>query len=152
MRDREQINVECRVFTRYLTGQIPDSCIAEKYAAAYLPGKPLSGNLQSCFDALLVRLANIHPLFTRAVDAFTRFFYTDSTLSKRLIILLAILESRALTAVELDYPDKTTFVGFLFSMVTQIIVFSILLGIATLFLLPLKLLLGRKPVKKQGSA
>jgi len=149
MRDREQISVECGVFTRYLTGQMPDSCIVEKYAAAFLPGKPLNGNMQSCFDALLVRFAIIHPLFTRTADAFSRFFYTGSTLSKRLIILLAILESRASTVVVLDNPDKTTYAGFLFSMVMQFIVFAILLGIAMIFLLPLKLLLGRKPVKNR---
>ena len=147
MRDKEQINAECSAFNRYLTGQLPDSCTAEKYAAAFLPGQPLSEDLRSGFDALLVRLAVIHPLFTRAVDAFSRFFYAGSTLSKRLIILLAILESRASTAVELDYPDKTTFLGFLFSTAMQFTVFTILLGVATLFLFPLKLLLGRQPVK-----
>ena len=147
MRDKGQINAECHVFTRYLTGQLPDSYIAEKYAAAFLPGQPLSEDLQSGFDALLVRLAVIHPFFTRAVDAFSRFFYAGSTLSKRLIILLAILESQASTAVELDYPDKATFAGFLFSMAMQFTVFIILLGVATIFLLPLKLLFGRQPVK-----
>jgi hypothetical protein len=147
MRNQEKIDVECRVFTRYLTGQLPDSYIAEKYAAAFLPGQPLSKGLQSGFDALLVRLAVIHPLITRAVDAFARFFYTNSTLSKRLIILLAILESQASTAVRLDYPDKTVFAGFMLSAAMQLTVFAILLGIATLFLLPLKLLLGRQPVK-----
>jgi len=147
MRDKGQINAECSVFTRYLTGQLPDSCTAEKYAAAFIPGQPLGKDLQSGFDALLVRLAVIHPLFTRAVDAFSRFFYAGSTLSKRLILLLAILESRASTAVELDYPDNTTFAGFMFSVAMQFAVFTILLGVATLFLLPLKLLFGRQPVK-----
>ena len=147
MSNQEKINVECRVFTRYLTGQLPDSYIAEKYAAAFSPGQPLSQGLQSDFDAWLVRLAVIHPLITRAVDAFSRFFYTNSSLSKRLVILLAILESQASTAVRLDYPDKTTIMGFVFSAAMQLTVFAILLGIATLFLLPLKLLLGRQPVK-----
>ena len=147
MGDDEQIDIECRVFTRYLTGQLPNRYIAEKYAAAFLPGQPLSGGLQSGFDALLVRLAAIHPLIARAADAFARFFYPNSTLSKRLIILLALLESQASTAVELDYPDKTTFSVFLFSMAIQFTVFIILLGVATIFLLPLKLLFGRQPVK-----
>jgi len=147
MRDKEQINAECSVFNRYLTGQLPDAYTAGKYAAAFLSGQPLSEELQSGFDALLVRLAVIHPLFTRAADAFSRFFYAGSTLSKRLILLLAILESRASTAVELDSPDKTTFAGFLFSMALQFTVFVILLVVATPFLLPLKMLLGRQPVR-----
>lgn len=147
MRNKEQINTECSVFSRYLTGQLPDSYIAEKYAAAFSPGEPLSQELQSGFDALLVRLAVIHPLITRAVDAFSRFFYTNSSLSKRLVILLALLESQASTASALDYPDKTSFAGFVLSAAVQLTVFVVLLGIATLFLFPLKLLLGRQPVK-----
>ncbi len=147
MHERERINVECGVFTRYLTGQLPDRYISRKYAEAFYYGQPLSWGLQSGFDVLLVRLAVIHPLITRAVDAFSRYFYTHSTLRKRLIMLLAILESQASTAVRLDHPDKTTILGFILSMAIEVTVFAILFAIAVLFLLPLKLLLVRQPAK-----
>jgi len=147
MGDDERVNVECRVFTRYLTGQLPDRYISKKYAEAFSSGQPLSRDLQSGFDALLVRLASIHPLLVRAVDAFSRLFYKDSTLRKRLVLLLALLESQASSAVVIDHPDQTTITGFVFTMAVQLLVFSVLLGVATLFLLPLRLLLGRQPVK-----
>ncbi len=147
MHGDKRINTECRVFCRYLTGQLPDPYISRKYAEAFSPRQPLSRDLQSEFDALLVRLAVIHPLFTRTVDIFSRIFYTDSTLRKRLVLLLALLEIQSSTAVELDYPDKTTITGFMFAMTIQVTVSAVLLGIAVPFLLPLKLLLGRQPVK-----
>lgn len=147
MHDDERIISECRVFCRYLTGQLPDRYISRKYAEAFSPRQPLSQDLQSGFDALLVRLAVIHPLFTRTVDVFSRIFYTDSSLRKRLVLLLALLESQASTAVVLDYPDKTTITGFMFAMTIQVTVSVLLLGLAMLILLPLKLLLGRQPVK-----
>ena len=146
MYNDERINVECRVFTRYLIGKLPDQYISAKYATAFLPGKPLSEGLQSSFDVLLIRLAVIHPLLTHAVDAFSRFFYTDSTLRKRLIMLLALLESQASTAVEFDYPVKTGIIASILSMVIPLTIFAILFGITTLFLLPLKLLSRRQSV------
>lgn len=147
MHGSKRINAECRVYTRYLTGQLPDDYISKKYAEALSPGQPLGQGLQVRFDALLLRLAAIHPLFTRAVDAFSRFFYTNSTLRKRLIMLLALLETQAATAAELDYPDKAGMTEFMLAMIMQLTVFAILLGVATLFLLPLKLLFGKQPVK-----
>jgi len=147
MGDAERINAECRVLTRYLTGQLPDRYISKKYAEAFSSGQPLSRDLQSGFDALLVRLAFIHPLFVRAADAFSRLFYKDSTLRKRLVLLLALLESQASSAVVIDRPDQTAIMGFVFTMAVQFLVFAVLLGVATLFLFPLKLLLGRQPAK-----
>ena len=142
----DKINTECKVFTRYLMGQLPDKYIREKYTTAFSPGQPLCKDLQSGFDALLIKLAVIHPLFTHAIDAFSRFFYNDSTLRKRLIMLLALLESQASTSAEMEYPLKTGFTASILSMVLPLTLFSILLGIATITLLPLKLVLRRRSV------
>lgn len=144
MYDSKQIDIECRVFTRYLTGSLPNRYISEKYAEVFCSGQPLDPDPQTEFDSLLLYLATLHPFLTRAVDAFSRFFYTGSAVRKRLIVLLALLESQASTSVDLDCPDKNVFTGFIPGMVIQLTAFALLLGIATLFLLPLKLLLGRQ--------
>lgn len=142
----DQINTECKVFTQYLMGHLPDKYILEKYSTAFSPGQPLGEDLQSNFDTLLIKLAVIHPLFTHAIDAFSRFFYNDSTLRKRLILLLALLESQASTSAEMDYPLKTGFMISILSMVLPLTQFFIFLIIATITLLPLKLLMKRSSV------
>lgn len=132
---------ECRVFTRYLADQLPDDYILDKYAQAFEAGQPLHNMAESAFDRLLVRLAATHPVMTQASDIYSRFFYSDSPLRKRLVLLLALLESRAPTAAGFDTPTHTGLPGLVLGMTLHGVGSGVLLVLATLTLLPARLLM-----------
>ena len=106
---------ECRIFTRYLIDREPDTFVSSRYAAAFKKAQQ-SLAAQSGFDRLLLSLARIHPLLTRAVDVYSRFFTPASAVRRRLVMLLAIIESSASTTIQLERPDHTSLSGFVLGM------------------------------------
>lgn len=144
MADRNRLEAECRVFTRYLADQLPDSYILKKYSDALLDKQPAAFQPQSAFDALLLKLAMIHPWMTRANDIYSRFFFSDSVLRKKLVLLLAILETREPTASHLDAPVRTSLIRFLLLFTGQAIIAGLLLVLSTLTLTPARLLMANK--------
>lgn len=83
---------ECRVFARYLLRCEPDAYIVNHYATACTT---LGLRPSSSFDRTLLSFARIGPLFTRLADSYASLFFRSSTLRKRLVLLLALLETRA---------------------------------------------------------
>jgi hypothetical protein len=144
MPDIDSTAAECRVFTRYLIGHLPDAYISRKYAQAFEPGYPLAGAAASGFDALLLKLAVLHPLLTRTADIYSRFFRPASAVRKRLVLLLALLESWAATAGMLDSTRRTGFVRFVIVLLADAGLSAVLLIVAAPFLLPAQLLSGAR--------
>lgn len=133
---------ECRVFTRYLIGRLPDDYIQRKYAQAFEPGQPLGTSVATGFDAWLLKLAVLHPLLTRTTDIYSRFFRPASVVRTRLVLLLALLESWATTAATLDSTQRSGMVSFTVVLLAEAGLSAMLLLAATPFLLPAQLLLG----------
>jgi len=148
--DTDSSAAECRVFTRYLISRLPDAYILRKYAQAFEPGFPLGGEACSGFDALLLKLAVLHPLLTRTADIYSRFFRPASAVRKRLVLLLALLESWAATAETLDSTRRTGFVRFVIVLLADAGLSAVLLLVAAPFLLPAQLVLGAGTGKVQG--
>jgi len=84
---------EAAVFGRYLAGAPATATQARHYAAAQvaLPGSP------SRFERVQLAFARMHPVLTRAADAYGRIAAPRSLLRHKLVLLLAILESSAPT-------------------------------------------------------
>lgn len=84
---------ECDVFCRYLIGQVPGEYIRSKYrefhhlavAEKYLPARP--------FDEALLWVARWSPHATRLADGYARIAFPSAVLRKKLVLVLAILES-----------------------------------------------------------
>lgn len=87
----QRLERECRVFTRYLAGREPTPYVIEKYRAAH--AVDASYRTDSAFDGRLVAVARLHPLLAWLVDAAARFLAPRGTLRKKLVLLLAILET-----------------------------------------------------------
>lgn len=147
--DTQKIIDECDIFTRYLMGASPDQYICNKYIEAFLPdqalGKDIEKTKSSSFDKLLLKLATIHPVCTRAIDIYSRFFYADSNLRKRLVLLLAILESYSSSYNKLDslQPNGNVFFASI-SLVCHSLFSAFLLIVVTPLLLPLQMVLHKK--------
>lgn len=107
------LDAEARCFGRYLLGQTPNDYAVAKYRYYHdtlrsqlgdqrvyeLPDQPgdrigdESGGSGDRFDRFLLGVARRHPWLTRMADAYGRFFRPRGLLRKKLVLLLAILES-----------------------------------------------------------
>jgi hypothetical protein len=87
------IERECRVFTEHLIGQAPDPYILRKYGEAHTSESVYTGG--SRFDAFLVNVASTHRMLAKLADSYARIFFPTALLRKKLILLLAILETSA---------------------------------------------------------
>ena len=84
---------ECRVFTRYLIGRSPEPYVVTKYVDAHRIVATYSS--EDRFGRALTSVARIHPMVARSADAYAGLFAPRSLLRKKLVLLLAILETCA---------------------------------------------------------
>jgi NADH dehydrogenase len=139
---------ECEVFSRYLLSRPPDAYLLRKYCEASSFGEPAGE--RSPFEDLLLRLATLHPLLTRAVDAYARWFCPRALVRKKLILVLAIAESWAPSYVELDRADGGGRLMFVARLSAHAIASGLLLLLAVLLLQPMRLLLRAR--RKSGGS
>ncbi len=93
---------ECRVFTQHLIGLAPTPYTGQVYAKAHTASARFTA--QSTLDAVLVALARRHWLVARVVDGYARLLSPNGLLRRKLILLLAILETSAPHYRQIDAP------------------------------------------------
>ena len=88
-----QLERECRVFTRHLIGSDPGDYVTARYVDAHRvrPGFAPHSRL----DLFLCSFAGASPVTARLADAWAAVFAPGSTLRRKLVLLLAMLESSA---------------------------------------------------------
>jgi len=102
--DREMtLRRECEVFSRYLLGRSPDGYTINKYVEANRARDLADPAGTDRFGERLLRIASKAPILARLADAFAAVFARRSLLRKKLVLLIAILESSR-TASELFGP------------------------------------------------
>lgn len=143
MADARDPGHECDVFARYLTGHAAEDYVRDKYREAFTTAQGSRLAARGRFDRLLLVLAGRHPLLTRVADLHSRFFCPASAVRRRLVMLLALLESDAVSIARLDVPTCGGLAGFVVGMGVRGTVSLLLLLPALPVLLPLQLLLGR---------
>lgn len=87
---RAGLERECRTFTRYLVGSDPTPYVIGTYCDAHTASSAFAGDR---FDHRLTTAARLHPVVTFIADAYARFFAPRGGFRKKLILLLAILET-----------------------------------------------------------
>jgi hypothetical protein len=102
--DARQIAAECDVLCRYLIGREPTEHARAQYVAAHELASPANPH-ESQTDLLLVRLARGGPRRAALADAYAAAFLRNSTVRRKVILLLAILESAAPSS---DWVDTVT--------------------------------------------
>ena len=138
--DKDVLDHECVVFCQYLVGQEPTHYVKEKYREAHR-GMTLShSDTWNRFDRILVRIAGIRPWATKLIDVYTRALQPYSLVRKKLILLLAILESCAPTHEYLDRVDSANVVRILIAAFRRCFTFVFLLMVVALLLVPLSLM------------
>lgn len=128
------VAAECRVFARYLTGADPSpyvlACYARGLAAASAgaPGDRL--------DAALLAGARRGPWAARSADAYARFVRPFGPLRRRLVLLLAVLETAPGTSGAIHAADTGGPVPTLLRLAAEGLVFALALATGIVRFLP----------------
>jgi hypothetical protein len=136
---------ECRTFCRYLINQTPNHYVLQKYRDGHRAGGLRRDFTPNRFDQTLVRIAAINTFATRIVDTYTRAFFKTALIRKKLVLLLAILESCAPTHSGLDAAESCTRPMLFMSLLQKLLMFSMVLFFSAIVLAPLRLALGKTP-------
>jgi hypothetical protein len=90
---RSRLSAECDVFCRYLADRPAPREVVSAYRRAHECGVVSFDCSGPAIDCALLRIARRSPLLTRAADAYAVTFAKSSLLRRKLVLLLAILES-----------------------------------------------------------
>jgi hypothetical protein len=108
----------------------------QKYHEAHETGSVTIGATSRPVDRLIIAFAKIHPAATRIADCYAALFLREGVLRRKLVVLLAILESCAPSYSRLDNVDETLPSLMVLSMIKSVCASGLLLLIAVLTFLP----------------
>jgi hypothetical protein len=137
MSEHTELAREVDVFCRYLCGAPAGEYVLAQYLGAHAAGVVELPSTTS-FDRALVRMARASPALTRALDAYARVFANGGLLRRKLVLLLAILETKSPTAEQLDAPTEGSRAGMLARMAWLGVVFAVLVVATALALVPVR--------------
>ena len=128
--------LECKIFCDYLVRQNSDTYITQKYQSAHqLDVIPVS-KTDLPFDRWLMMVARTHPFMTRLADSYCSVLFPNSVLRKKLVLLVAILESSKYCQDFSDMPEPSTKMTFLARCIVEGMVYVAILSLAFISLFP----------------
>lgn len=135
----QQLQRECRVFTRHLIGQVPGDYVTGRYLDAHRVRPDFTPH--SRFDRFLCGFARRSPVMARFADAFAVVFAPGSVLRRKLVLLLAMLESTAPHYRRLEEVSSNRALAFA-GLFARGMLAALVLLLSLLVFLPARLLLG----------
>ena len=133
---------ECRTFTRYLVRRDPTPYVIGKYAAAHTASPAMAqaeGKGSSRFDVRLTAIARRHPLLAVMADAYARIFAPRGLLRKKLVLLLAIIETSPVLFPEVDLVRTPPVALQAVALGVRFALFAVALLVGTIIVLPLRI-------------
>ena len=131
---------ECRVFTRHLIGTDPGDYVVARYVEAHR-ARPVFTPI-SRMDRFLCAFAGTAPVMTRFADAWSAVFAPTSVLRRKLILLLAMLESTAPHYRRLEVVPSARAAAFTSLFLRGVLAVLVLL-VSLLVFGPARLVLGK---------
>jgi len=138
--DFSALNDECHVFTYYLINQRPNGYVLNKYRDAHRASDAFHNPDTNPFDTFLVSISTTSPFVTKLVDSYTSVFFRRSVVRKKMVLLLAIIESCAPTHSHLDSPDPCAKTTLWIRMVRRGIASVLTLFLSMVLLMPFQLI------------
>ena len=139
MRDDDRLARECSVFCRYLCGAEPSDYVRAKYRAAHEVGAVEPAGGATSFDRALVAIARGGTWSTRAMDSYSRVFANGGLLRRKLVLVLALLETKSPTDSAVDAPTSSSKFAFLASIAWLGLTFALTVAVTAIALLPVRL-------------
>lgn len=87
-----ELQRECDLFHRFLTGDVPSDYLKEQYVRYHERPDARTNVPGNRFDGVLLSLSRLSPAATRLVDAYTSVFRRRSIVRKKLVLMVALLE------------------------------------------------------------
>jgi hypothetical protein len=134
-----ELERECRTFAGYLVAAQPNAYVRRKYIEAH--SHSLAGGDR--FDELLIRVARRGRVGVKLADSYARVFAPRALVRKKLVVLLAILETCAPSFRLIDDLDSNSRIVLLLRVSGRAAGFVVALAAAISFLFPAQLVLGR---------
>jgi nucleoside-diphosphate-sugar epimerase len=134
-RSRNSLKQECIKFTKYLINCKPNSYIEKKYIEGHKYNQ--IENYINRFDTFLIKVTNKNTFMLRISDIYTAVFYRKAVLRKKLILLLAILESCPTTYSKIDSVNTDSKFSLFIKTLQKTLVFLTLLFVSSILLLPI---------------
>jgi len=130
---------ECKTFCKYLSGIKANDYVIEKYLKYHSISKIEEINKPPIFDNLLLKIARIHPVFTKFIDIYTKFLKPQTIFRFKLSYLLAILEVSSPYYEKIDFTKGIGKLNFLILLGLKGGLFGLQLILSIIFLLPFDL-------------
>jgi hypothetical protein len=127
------------VFTRYLIGIDAPPIVLDAYQRAHDRGSVVTGSQETSLDCALLRLARLGAAGTRAADAYAALFARTSVLRRKLVLLVAILESWRRSADLIDTATSESIAGLVLSTAGRALRSAAAAAMAAVVLVPLRI-------------
>lgn len=114
---------ECELFARYLTDEPPADYARERYRAAHRPGAEgdVGAGPVDAEDARLLSYARAGGVRLRMADVYARFVRPGALVRRKLVLMLAILETSPPTHRDLNTPRTGSTVGLLLATAFRVL-------------------------------
>lgn len=143
-RSNTSLKHECIKYTEYLINCKPNEYIEKKYIEG-LKINRIENNIDR-FDTFLIRVTNKNTFMIRLADIYTAVFYRKSVFRKKLILLLAILESCPTTYPEIDSVTGGSQFFLFIQIIQKVLIFLPLLLVSSIVLFPIQTMFYLRPV------
>jgi NADH dehydrogenase len=140
--DDDALDEECRVFTRHLIGIEPTRYTVDHYVRAHRVSPKFVSDDR--FDRFLVRFGARHRVLARLADSYARVFASGSLLRRKLVLLLAILETAPQTHRVIDQPPEGGPILIVGRLSGRGILWLAGLLLAAILLVPVRLAIGHR--------
>jgi len=135
----QALKKECETFSCYLIRQHPNAYVREKYLEAHQANPDLQSGYRNIFDRFLLAVSVKSVRLAKMADSYASIFSRGCLLRKKIVLLLAILESTTPTFPHFDLPQGGGRVCLIFSMLRQGLLFTAALIVSTLLFFPINL-------------
>jgi len=133
----KELDIECRAFCRYLIDMSPNEYILKKYTDAHKTKNTDFKSQTGFFDRFLIRFSSRNRFFTKLSDSYARVFFKHSVFRKKLLLILAILESTHPYHSHIDSVDSHSKMNLFVIIFFRTLLFSFSLMISALLFAPL---------------
>ena len=140
----EVLAAECAVFTRHVLGVAPAPAVVEAYVRAHTASPRYRAT--TAFDLRLVTVARRGPLLARLADAHARLLDPAGLLRRKLVLLLALLETTPPHYRAIDAPLAASRPATVLALGARGVVAAAVAVLGLILFLPLRLT-ARGPVR-----
>jgi len=128
---------ECRVFCQYLFNKEPSNYVVQKYIEAHEPANLNLSNWVNPREELLLKISTWNRFFTRLIDSYTVIFWKTSLIRKKLILLVAIIESSDQAHQQVEGINNTNKPLILLRIAARLVTFIFILSLSLIIIFPI---------------